>query len=94
MAVRMTMLFWVVAPCRLVGRDQCFRETSSIFRAEVAVHSLKTETVYFSETLVSTYESSWRYSLEEHHLLTAFLIPPSGSSSAFCRCVWFWWGSK
>jgi hypothetical protein len=36
MAVKMSMLiFWVVAPCGLVGRHQCFGEFSvSIFRAE------------------------------------------------------------
>jgi hypothetical protein len=27
MAVRMMMFFWVLVPCKLVGRCQCYRET-------------------------------------------------------------------
>jgi hypothetical protein len=35
MAVRMTLFFWVVMPCSLVGRHQRFGEnTVSVFRAE------------------------------------------------------------
>jgi hypothetical protein len=52
MVVKMTMLFWVVTPCRLVRRYQRFRETKTyicIFRAEDGDGML---------TLVRTYQST------------------------------------
>jgi hypothetical protein len=52
-AVKM-MMFWVVAPCRLVGRYHRFG-------------GMKMETVCFSETLVSTYESTRRHNPEQQH---------------------------
>jgi hypothetical protein len=52
-AVKMTMLFfWVVTPCRLVGRNHCLEDT------------LKMETVCLSETL-STYETLRRHNPEQ-----------------------------
>jgi hypothetical protein len=37
-AVRMAMVFWVVTPCRQVGRYKRFgKHTASIFRVEVAM---------------------------------------------------------
>jgi hypothetical protein len=52
MAVKMLMLvFWVVTLCGLVGRAS----------------ALKMETVCFSETLVSTYKSTWHYNPEDKH---------------------------
>jgi hypothetical protein len=60
MEVKMSVLFiWVVTLHLLVGRYECFRETLS------ASPGLKMETVYFSETLVSTYESMWCYNPKE-----------------------------
>jgi hypothetical protein len=53
----MMLLFWVLAPCRLVGRCQRFGESSA----------LKMETVCFSETLASTNESTRRQDPEDHH---------------------------
>jgi hypothetical protein len=58
--VRMTVLFWVITLCRLVGRYYRCRETQPPSSA------LKMETVRFSETLVSTYESTRRYNPEQH----------------------------
>jgi hypothetical protein len=59
-AVKMPMLvFWVVTACGLVGRYQRFGEkTASIFKAFRTL-VLKMDAIYFSETLVSTYESIW-----------------------------------
>jgi hypothetical protein len=62
-AVKMTMLFlWVVMSYRLVGRYQRFGETA-----------LNMETVCFSETLVSTYEST-RHNPEDQHRQFFFSI--------------------
>jgi hypothetical protein len=55
------MSFWVVTPCRLVGRYQYVGET--YFFASTA---LKMETVCFSEILVSAYESTQRFNPEQH----------------------------
>jgi hypothetical protein len=56
-----TLLFWVVTPCRLVSRqDGSVKHTVSNFRIEV-----ETERVCSSETLISTYQSTRRYNLEE-----------------------------
>jgi hypothetical protein len=83
------MLFWWV-----VGKTQTFRgKIVSIFRVEM-------ETVCLSETLVSTYESTWRHSPEEHRhphshknlkYHTKFLIPRMSLYSCYslslkCRC--------
>jgi hypothetical protein len=51
------LLFWIVTPCGLVGRYQCFGETSA----------LKKDTVCLSKTLVSTNESTWRRNPEERY---------------------------
>jgi hypothetical protein len=51
----MTM-FWGLTPCGLVGGYQRFRASA-----------LKMETVFFSETLVSTYKSTRRLNPEHHH---------------------------
>jgi hypothetical protein len=48
------LLFWVVTPCRLVGRYQR--------------SALKMETVCFYETLVSTYESTKNHNPQQHYL--------------------------
>jgi hypothetical protein len=53
MAVKMTTFFWVVLPCGLVGEYQRFGET-----VLSPSSGLKTETVCFSEMLVSTYKST------------------------------------
>jgi hypothetical protein len=45
------MTFWDVTPFGLIGRSS----------------ALKMETVCFSETLASTYESIWHHNPEEHH---------------------------
>jgi hypothetical protein len=37
----MMMFFWVLAPCGLVSRCQHFRETVSIFRAEVTMLGIR-----------------------------------------------------
>jgi hypothetical protein len=63
MASKLTMLFWVVTLCGLVGRHQCFCfhcHTVSIFRAEDG------DGVEM-ETLVSTSESTRRHNPEHHH---------------------------
>lgn len=53
MAVEMTILFWVVTPCRPVGKQPaCRRNIICLFSG------LKKETPYFSQTLVSTYVST------------------------------------
>jgi hypothetical protein len=52
MAVRMTMLFLVVMPCRLIGRYQYFGETLSPLSA------LKMETVGFSDIYLRVYMAS------------------------------------
>jgi hypothetical protein len=57
------LLFWVVTLYGLVGRYQRFRE---IFCLHCPASSLKMETVFFSETLVSTYKSTWWHNPEEH----------------------------
>jgi hypothetical protein len=90
MAVMMTVLyFWVVTPCRFIGRYQRFGETyclhllgsrhiyiysqrknkldGNVTRNSIATSALKMETVFFSETLESTYECIRRQNLEEHH---------------------------
>jgi hypothetical protein len=63
-AVRMIMfIFWVLAPCRLVGRCQRFGEAYtavSIFTAEAGE-------ICFSETLASTDESTRRQNPKHHY---------------------------
>jgi hypothetical protein len=67
-AVRMTMLLsWVVTPCRRVDTN-------------VTSSALKMETVCFSETLVSTYESARRRIPEKRRHL-------GSSHFAFCLCA-------
>jgi hypothetical protein len=59
-------VFWDVSPCGPVGRYQRFGATNclaSMFRAE----DLKTEAVFFSETLVSTYKSTRRYNPKDQY---------------------------
>jgi hypothetical protein len=53
----MMILFWVLAPCRLVGKCHHFRE----------IYCLHLQTVCFSETLASTNESTPCQNPEEHH---------------------------
>jgi hypothetical protein len=61
----MMLFFWVLAPCRLVGRCQRFGEIYCLhlqpwWWRQYVCSALKIETVCFSETLVSTYESTQR----------------------------------
>jgi hypothetical protein len=59
-AVITTMFFWVMTPCRLVGRYRRFRETCS--------ESLEMKTACFSETFASTYQYAWRENPEDQNL--------------------------
>jgi hypothetical protein len=54
----MMAVFWVVAPCSLVEVYQRFRI------------ALMMEAVMTSETMVSFYQTTWRYNPEDSHLLT------------------------
>jgi hypothetical protein len=57
------MLFLVLATCRQVGICQSLGEISVIiFKSE---NTLKMQTVYCTETLVSAYKSTWRQKLKE-----------------------------
>jgi hypothetical protein len=50
-AVRMTMLlFWVVKPCKLVGRHQCFGETYCIHLQGVATQKNNIVKLYLLQT--------------------------------------------
>jgi hypothetical protein len=51
------LFFWVVTPCRLVGRYQRFGGTTA----------LKMKAVCSSETLASTYKSAWHHNTEDQH---------------------------
>jgi hypothetical protein len=76
----MMMFFWVMAPCRLVGRCQHFGETYvSIFRAEVAmlvsggiyiITALMMKALSTFETSVNFYQTTRRNILEGSHLHT------------------------
>jgi hypothetical protein len=72
MVVRGRMIFfWVMAPCRLVGRCQRFGGTYCLNLQPLDVLSLssglKMETVCFSEMVASTDKSAWRQNPEEHY---------------------------
>jgi hypothetical protein len=60
------VLFWILAPYRLVGICQRFGETSSGLKPFSPSYMMM-ETVYFFETLTSTYESTRHQSPEQHH---------------------------
>jgi hypothetical protein len=59
------LAFWVVTPCRLVGRYQSFYGEAYCLPLQ-PWYALKMKTVYSSETLESTYMSTRRYKPEEH----------------------------
>jgi hypothetical protein len=61
----MLFFFWVITPCKLVGRYQRFGEIYWLSPA------LKTESGCFSKTLVSTYESTQRHNPEGQHNFSA-----------------------
>jgi hypothetical protein len=65
------LIFWVVMPCGLVGKDQCFE---GIYCLHLP---LKMEAVCSSEILVSTYKSAWHYNSEDQHqqLLSLLNLP-------------------
>jgi hypothetical protein len=54
------LVFWVLMHCRRVGTYQRVGSPSSGLKTAL-------ETVCFSETLVSTYKSTWRYYPEDQH---------------------------
>jgi hypothetical protein len=56
-------VFWVVAPCSLVGVYQCFRG----FAAAIII-ALMMEAARTSETLVNFYQTTRRYNPEYSHL--------------------------
>lgn len=60
-AARVTTIFEVSTSCRLMGKP------TLRIKALSSSSSLKMETTCFSKTLVSTYESRWRYSLEKRN---------------------------
>jgi hypothetical protein len=52
----LAVLFWIVAPCRLVRRNTHFGETHFSPSSGFSPEALKMETACFSNTLISTYE--------------------------------------
>jgi hypothetical protein len=81
--------------CILVDTYQRFGETYYLHLHGFNAEAMKVEEVYFSETLVSTYESTCHHNPEDHHChLTAVRTPnftnQAESTPSYTCCLHVW----
>jgi hypothetical protein len=63
-------VFWVVAPCSLVGVYQRFGDISARFLTRGLLIALMMEAARTSETLIHSYQTTRCYNPEDSHLHT------------------------
>lgn len=87
MMMMMMMIIWVLTLCGLVDRKQRFGETYWLHIC------LRRWRLWFSETLVSTQESTWRKSAE-HHLYVTAMAASNLTLHELSFIFWDFFGAK